>query len=68
MSTRGLAGRHRRRFKMTTIADPTTETKATDLAPRCWRQAIGCDYIWGTVYQPRRADGMLERIGHRDDL
>lgn len=47
MSTRGLAGRHRRRFKKTTIADPTAKTKATDLVGRAFAPADRePDQVW----------------------
>ena len=34
MARKGLAGRHKRRFKQTTIADPNAETIAPDLFQR----------------------------------
>lgn len=47
MSTRGLAGRYKRRFKRTTIADPAAKPKATDLVGRAFApDALELDQTW----------------------
>ena len=59
MSLRGLAGRCRRRFKPTTIADPQARDLAPDLLRRAFRpDGIALNRAWvGDITYPRTGEG-----------
>jgi transposase InsO family protein len=47
MTSRGLAGRFKRRFKLTTIADPKAQTLAPDRLQRAFRpDALALNRVW----------------------
>lgn len=59
MSQRGLAGRCRRRFKPTTIADPEARDLAPDLLRRAFKpEDLGFDRVWvGDITYLRTGEG-----------
>jgi transposase InsO family protein len=61
MAERGIAGRHKRRFKRTTIADPNSRTTAVDLLQRNFSpEAIELDRIYvGDITYVRTWEGWL---------